>query len=98
MPVAQSGILALGTSSHAYLEFDRVAGTTDADLVAAAAELAATVKTTGATGLVVGLRPELWAAVAPGRGAGRTSTATTRTWSAPTGSPCPPPSTTSGSG
>ncbi len=65
MPVAQSGILALGTSSHAYLELDRVAGVTDAGLVAAAAELAATVKTTGATGLVVGLRPELWAAVAP---------------------------------
>ncbi len=65
MPVAQSGILALGTSSHAYVEFDRVDGVTDAALVAAAAELAATVKTTGATGLVVGLRPELWASAAP---------------------------------
>lgn len=65
MPVAQSGILALGTSSHAYLEFDRTAGTSDTALVGAVAELAATVKTTGATGLVVGVRPELWAAVAP---------------------------------
>ena len=55
MPVAQSGVLALGTSSHAYLEFDRTAGTSDAALVGAVAELAATVKTTGATGLVVGV-------------------------------------------
>ncbi|HEY2223893.1 Dyp-type peroxidase [Actinomycetospora sp.] len=66
MAVAQSGILALGTSSHAYLEFDRVPGTGDAALVAAVAGLAATVKTTGAASLVVGVRPELWAGVAPG--------------------------------
>ena len=65
MPVAQSGILALGTPSHAYLEFDRLPGTTEADLVTALAELVATVKTTGATGYVAGLRPELWATVAP---------------------------------
>ncbi|MFC5139932.1 Dyp-type peroxidase [Actinomycetospora rhizophila] len=65
MAVAQSGILALGTSSHAYLEFDRLPGTTDRALVEAVAELTATVKTTGATGLVAGLRPELWAAVQP---------------------------------
>ncbi len=65
MAVAQSGILALGTSSHAYLEFDRVPGTSDSELVTAAAELAATLKTTGAASLVVGLRPELWRSVAP---------------------------------
>ena len=65
MAVAQSGILALGTSSHAYLEFDRLPGTTDRALVQAVAELTATVKTTGATGLVAGLRPELWSAVQP---------------------------------
>jgi putative iron-dependent peroxidase len=64
--VAQSGILALGTSSHAYLEFDRRPGSTDCGLLAALAELVATVKTTGATGLVAGVRPELWAAVVPG--------------------------------
>jgi putative iron-dependent peroxidase len=63
--VAQSGVLALGTSSHAYLEFDRRSGTTERALVEALAELVATVKTTGATGLVAGVRPELWAAVAP---------------------------------
>ena len=61
--VAQSGILALGTSSHAYLEFDRLPGVTDATLVKTLAELVATVKTTGATGLVAGVRPELWASV-----------------------------------
>lgn len=66
MAVAQSGILALGTSSHAYLEFDRLPGTGDSALVAAVAALAATVKTTGAASLVVGVRPELWASVAPG--------------------------------
>ena len=65
MAIPQSGILALGTSVHAYLEFDRVPGTSDADVVAAAAELGATVKTTGAASLVVGIRPELWGAVAP---------------------------------
>lgn len=65
MAVAQSGILALGTSSHAYLEFDRLPGTTDRALVEALAGLTGTVKTTGATGLVAGLRPELWAAVLP---------------------------------
>ncbi len=71
MPVAQSGILALGTSSHAYLELDRVGGVTDAGLVAAAAELAATVKTTGATGLVVGPAPRAVGRGRAGRGAGR---------------------------
>lgn len=65
MAVPQSGILALGTSAHAYLEFDRVPGTGDAALVAAAAGLAATVKTTGVASLVVGIRPELWRTVAP---------------------------------
>jgi putative iron-dependent peroxidase len=65
VPVAQSGVLALGTSSHAYLEFDRLPGTSETTLVAALAELVATVKTTGATGLVAGLRPSLWAAVVP---------------------------------
>jgi putative iron-dependent peroxidase len=64
--VAQSGVLALGTSSHAYLEFDRRSGATERALVETLAELLASVKTTGATGLVAGIRPELWAAVAPG--------------------------------
>ncbi|MFC5063120.1 Dyp-type peroxidase [Actinomycetospora atypica] len=65
MAVAQNGILALGTASHAYLEFD--AGEDPAALVSAAASLAASVKTTGATSVVVGIRPELWARVAPDR-------------------------------
>ncbi|MDT7742888.1 MAG: porphyrinogen peroxidase, partial [Actinomycetota bacterium] len=65
VPVAQSGVLALGTSSHAYLEFDRRTGAPDSVLVGALAELVATVKTTGATGIVAGLRPELWASVVP---------------------------------
>lgn len=65
MAVAQNGVLALGTASHAYLEFD--AADDPAALVRAAADLAASVRTTGATSVVVGLRPELWARVAPDR-------------------------------
>jgi porphyrinogen peroxidase len=61
----QAGIFALGTASHAYLEFDLVA---DAD-AAAAVRLVAGMReprtTIGGVNLVAGFRPELWAAVAP---------------------------------
>ncbi|GLZ52189.1 Dyp-type peroxidase [Actinomycetospora sp. NBRC 106378] len=66
MAVPQNGVLALGTSSHAYLEFDRVPGVDAAALARGLAGLAVSVRTTGAVGLVVGMRPELWAEVAPG--------------------------------
>ncbi|WP_433798821.1 Dyp-type peroxidase [Actinomycetospora sp. CA-084318] len=65
MAVPQNGVLALGTSSHAYLEFDRRPGIDAAALVHALADLAVSVRTTGAVSLVVGTRPELWAEVAP---------------------------------
>jgi putative iron-dependent peroxidase len=66
-PVAypQTGILALGTLSHAYLEFDRRDGIGEAALVAAAAGVAAARSTVRGVNLVVGFRPQLWAAAAP---------------------------------
>ena len=66
MVLPQPGIFAVGTSSHAYVELDLVA---DADPVAAItglADLAERETTMGATNLVVGVRPEVWARVLPG--------------------------------
>jgi len=61
----QSAIVALGTSSHAYLEFDLVAGASRVDLVAAIASLREPRTTMGGVNLVAGFRPELWREVAP---------------------------------
>ncbi|APT91521.1 peroxidase [Corynebacterium sphenisci DSM 44792] len=60
----QTGITALGVSDHAYLELDLVDG---ADPAEAVGRLAAAVNqpTTIAANIVVGVRPELWARVAP---------------------------------
>ena len=57
----QSGIFALGTSSHAYLEFDGGGE----DLVTAVASLREPRTTMGGINLVAGFRPELWRAVVP---------------------------------
>ncbi len=65
MALAQPGIFALGTDSHAYLEFDLRPGANHADAVAAAAGLREPRTTIGGVNLVTGFRPELWAAVAP---------------------------------
>jgi porphyrinogen peroxidase len=65
MAAPQAGIFALGTSSHAYLEFDRWSERSPADLVAAVASLREPRTTMGGVNLVVGLRPELWRAVVP---------------------------------
>jgi porphyrinogen peroxidase len=58
----QSGIFALGTASHAYLEFD---GRDGEGLVAAVASLREPRTTMGGVNLVAGFRPALWRAVAP---------------------------------
>jgi porphyrinogen peroxidase len=58
----QSGIFALGTSSHAYLEFDAVDG---CDLLAPIAALREPRTTMGGVNLVAGFRPEAWRAAAP---------------------------------
>jgi len=61
----QGGIFALGTASHAYLEFDRRDGSDGTALVAAISSLREPRTTMGGVNLVVGFRPELWRAVAP---------------------------------
>src|SRR5262245_46622230 len=61
----QGGIFALGTASHAYLEFDRLDGVEDAGFVSAVASLREPRTTMGGVNLVAGFRPELWRAVSP---------------------------------
>jgi putative iron-dependent peroxidase len=65
MRVAQSGIFALGTGSHSYLEFDLLEGAEPLALVQAIANLREPRSTTGGVNLVVGFRPSLWERVAP---------------------------------
>jgi putative iron-dependent peroxidase len=66
MTSPQSGIFALGTASHAYLEFDAVSDRAPADVVAAIAALREPRTTMGGLNLVAGFRPSLWADVVPG--------------------------------
>jgi putative iron-dependent peroxidase len=62
----QGGIFALGTASHAYLEFELTEGKAGSDLVAAIASLREPRTTMGGINLVAGFRPELWRDVVPG--------------------------------
>ena len=64
MSSPQGGIFALGTASHAYLEFDATAGT-GRELVAAVSSLREPRTTMGGVNLVTGFRPELWSTTAP---------------------------------
>ncbi len=64
MKTAQSGIFALGTPSHAYLEFDAI-GERGPGLVRTVAGLRQPRTTTSGVNLVVGFRPELWRAAVP---------------------------------
>src|SRR6266542_5745108 len=61
----QGGIFALGTASHAYLEFNASAADGGPALVAAIAALREPRATMGGVNLVAGFRPELWRAIAP---------------------------------
>jgi porphyrinogen peroxidase len=61
----QSGIFALGTAAHTYLEFDLRRESDGGELVRAVASLREPRTTIGGVNLVVGLRPELWRATAP---------------------------------
>jgi len=65
MTTPQTGIFALGTASHAYLEFDLLAGADGASAVALVAALREPRTTIGGVNLVAGFRPELWSAIAP---------------------------------
>jgi putative iron-dependent peroxidase len=61
----QTGIFALGTMSHAYLELDQRPGADTHELVRLVASLREPRTTIGGVNLVAGFRPELWASVAP---------------------------------
>src|SRR5215204_3260827 len=61
----QPGIFALGTASHAYLEFDASDRAAPRELVRAIASLREPRTTMGGVNLVAGFRPELWREVAP---------------------------------
>jgi porphyrinogen peroxidase len=65
MRTAQTGIFALGTSSHAYLEFDVLDRQNGHALVKAISSFREPRTTLGGVNLVVGFRPELWSEVAP---------------------------------
>ena len=65
MSDAQSGIFAVGTSAHVYLELDRKGSTKPLDLVRAMTSVPELTETTSGINLVTGYRPELWRALAP---------------------------------
>ena len=65
MAAPQPGIFAIGTGSHAYLEFDLAPGADPAAAVRLVASMREPRTTIGGVNLVAGFRPELWAAVAP---------------------------------
>ena len=65
MRIAQSGIFALGTGSHSYLEFDLLEHADALTLVQIISSLREPRTTTGGVNLVIGFRPSLWARVAP---------------------------------
>jgi putative iron-dependent peroxidase len=64
MAAPQPGIFALGTASHAYLEFDLSAGAAPDAAVARVAAMREPRTTIGGANLVCGFRPELWQSVA----------------------------------
>jgi putative iron-dependent peroxidase len=66
MNAPQGGMFALGTASHAYLEFDLVPGRAAGDLLSAVAGMREPRTTMGGVNLVAGFRPELWRDVVPG--------------------------------
>ncbi|HMI28828.1 MAG TPA: Dyp-type peroxidase [Gaiellaceae bacterium] len=65
MSTPQGGIFALGTASHAYLEFDLAHDRDGRVLVAAISSLREPRTTMGGVNLVAGFRPELWRRAAP---------------------------------
>lgn len=65
MYTPQAGIFALGTSSHAYLEFDVLDATKHAEFVAKIADIREPRTTTGGVNYVIGFRPEMWRGLVP---------------------------------
>lgn len=65
MYTPQAGIFALGTSSHAYLEFDMVDGEKRNEFASTISAIREPRTTTGGVNFVIGFRPELWRALLP---------------------------------
>ena len=65
MNTPQAGIFALGTSSHAYLEFDLLDTKKCRDFASAIASIHEPRTTTGGVNFVIGFRPELWRDMVP---------------------------------
>jgi putative iron-dependent peroxidase len=65
MYTPQSGIFALGTSSHAYLEFDLLDPNKFQEFASAISSIREPRTTTGGVNFVIGFRPEQWRALVP---------------------------------
>jgi len=65
MYTPQAGIFALGTSSHAYLEFDLLDAKKCRQFASAIAAIREPRTTTGGVNFVIGFRPELWSDILP---------------------------------
>jgi putative iron-dependent peroxidase len=61
----QAGIFALGTSSHAYLEFDLLDAKRWKEFASTVSAVREPRTTTGGVNFVIGFRPELWRNIAP---------------------------------
>jgi putative iron-dependent peroxidase len=66
MYTPQAGIFALGTSSHAYLEFDILDDKERKEFASTISSIREPRTTTGGVNFVIGFRPELWHDVVPG--------------------------------
>ena len=65
MYTPQAGIFALGTSSHAYLEFDLLDAKNCKEFASTISSIREPRTTTGGVNFVIGFRPELWREVVP---------------------------------
>ena len=65
MYTPQAGIFALGTSSHAYLEFDLLDAKNCKEFAKAISAIREPRTTTGGVNFVIGFRPELWGDLLP---------------------------------
>ncbi|MGA7525572.1 MAG: Dyp-type peroxidase [Acidobacteriaceae bacterium] len=65
MATPQAGIFALGTSSHAYLEFDVLDATQREQFASTISAIREPRTTTGGVNFVIGFRPELWRSLLP---------------------------------
>ena len=65
MYTPQAGIFALGTSSHAYLEFDLLDAKKRTEFAATISAIREPRTTTGGVNFVIGFRPELWSEIMP---------------------------------